>query len=269
MPRKATPKPGPSPPYPRSSPVSATPFRRPDLLTLALTHRSFVYDATGTASEAARSDPSRDNEQFEFLGDAVLGLLVAESLCRRFPASREGELTRLRASLVSRRNLGEVGLRLNIGSFLRLGRTTEENGGRSNSSIASNAVEALIAALYLDGGLEAARGFVEREILPTLEQSASSTLALSSLDHKTTLQELVQSVGLGRPRYLPLAESGPDHRRIFRVGLCLEGPGATFGQLSEAEGPTKKQAQQEAARLALAALQQHGFGAPAGDPSPA
>ena len=248
MPRKAISKPAPNqapagPSQALASRLGHT-FRQPSLLTLALTHRSFVFDssapAAGSTDAATRSDPSLDNEQFEFLGDAVLGLLVAEALCLRFPASREGELTRLRASLVSRRNLGEVGLRLDLGRSLRLGRTTEENGGRANPSLASNAVEAVIAALYLDGGLEAARGFVEREILASLDHSAPGSPPPASLDHKTTLQELVQSSGLGRPRYLPLAESGPDHRRLFRVGLSLEGNGADLGQLAEAEGPTKK-----------------------------
>ncbi len=145
-------------------------FTRPELLTLALTHRSFVYDAeaqggAGTKAAANLADPSLDNEQLEFLGDAVLGLLAAEALCRRFPASREGELTRLRASVVSRRHLGQVGTELGLGGWLRLGRTAEQNHGRSNAALFANAVEALIAALFLDGGLEAARRFVEEKVL--------------------------------------------------------------------------------------------------------
>ena len=138
-------------------------FADPALLQLALTHRSLAYEARGGGEE--KNAPGTDNEQLEFMGDAVLGLLVAEALCQHFPASREGELTRLRATLVSRRHLGEVGARLNLGRWLRLGHTAEKNEGRKNTALFANAVEALIAALYLDGGLEAARLFVTREVL--------------------------------------------------------------------------------------------------------
>jgi ribonuclease-3 len=237
-------------------------FARPDLLLLALTHRSFVYDtggATSDADKAARSNPALDNEQLEFMGDAALGLLVAESLCRRFPASREGDLTRMRAALVSRKHLGEVGTRLELGRWLRLGPTTEEAGGRENAGLVSNATEAIIAALYLDGGLEAARQFIEREILGLIDlDAAAESFPASSRDHKTALQELTQARGLGRPHYIPLAESGPAHRRTFHMQVALLGPGADLGPLSEAEGPTKKQAQQEAARLAVARLAELG-----------
>ena len=121
-------------------------------------------------------------------------------------------------------------------------------------------MEAVIAALYLDGGLGAARQFIEREILPSIELSASSDEAFpaSSRDHKTALQELTQSQGLGRPQYIPLAESGPAHRRTFHMQVTLTDAGAELGPLSEAEGPTKKQAQQEAARLALDRLAELG-----------
>jgi ribonuclease-3 len=240
-------------------------FVRPELLTLALTHRSFVFD--GPRPEGADpGHPSQDNEQLEFLGDAVLGLLVAESLCKRFPASREGELTQLRAGLVSRRNLGLVGTRLDLGRWLRLGPTTDQAGGRKNAALVSNAVEAVIAALYLDGkpgkeavgDLAAARTFVEREVMAGLTASpdGSTTLSNSTRDYKTALQELVQAEGLGRVVYEPLAESGPAHQRMFRFAVHLEGSGAQLGTLAEAEGSTKKQAQQEAAQTALRLLEQ-------------
>ena len=226
-------------------------FVRPELLTQALTHRSFVYDIPGSKQGADQADPSRDNEQLEFLGDAVLGLVVAEALCRRFPGSREGELTRLRANLVSRRYLSEVGMRLELGRWLRLGPTTEAGGGRSSAGLASNAMEAVLAALYLDGGLEAARMFVEREVLA---KDAEEIEAGAKRDAKTILQEAAQAQNLGRPLYVEAGESGPAHRRVFRVEVRLEGPGAAFGILGEAEGSSKKQAQQEAAQLALAKL---------------
>ncbi len=238
-------------------------FARPELLTLAVTHRSFVYES-GQA-DANVADPSRDNEQLEFLGDAALGLIAAEALCRRFPASREGELTQLRANVVSRRHLGAVGARLDLGRWLRLGETAERNQGRQNVALFANAVEALIAALYLDGGLETARTFVERVVLadalPELERSIAGGEAMPGGhfsgavgDHKSALQELVQAEGLGRPKYILLAESGPDHRRVFRIEVRLDGTGSEMGALAEAEGSTKKQAQQEAARIAVGKL---------------
>jgi ribonuclease-3 len=235
-------------------------FERQELLTLALTHRSYVYDAGngggadgGDASEL--SDPSRDNEQLEFVGDAVLGLLVAESLCRRFPGSREGELTRMRASVVSRKHLGEVGKRLGVGRWLRLGRTLEENSGRSNVALFSNAVEAMIAALYVDGGLEVARRFVETEVvgeaMPRLEKSLAEGEKFSGAvgDHKSALQEFLQAEGIGQPQYRLVKESGPAHRLVFHVEV-------TVGDetLAEAEGTSKKVAQQEAARIAFGRL---------------
>jgi ribonuclease-3 len=251
-------------------------FWKPELLTLALTHRSFVYD--GGAAEMGETavdpgdlaDPSHDNEQLEFMGDAALGLLVAEALCQHFPASREGELTQLRATLVSRKHLGEVGTRLELGRWLRLGHTAEKNDGRKNAALFANAMEALIAALYLDGGLETARSFVEREILagalPGLERSISDGAAGGAGfsgavgDHKSSLQELVQAKGLGRPKYVLVKETGPDHRRVFRVEVWLDGTGSDLGALAEAEGPTKKRAQQEAARLAVTKLLERGGG---------
>jgi ribonuclease-3 len=237
-------------------------FARPELLTLALTHRSFVYDSSRDPhhDEAAGelADPARDNEQLEFVGDAALGLLAAEGLCRLFPGSREGDLTRLRASVVSRKYLGEVGARLQLGRWLRLGATAEKNDGRRSAALFANAMEALIAALYLDGGLEVARRFVDSEILrpalPELERLlASDGLNGAVGDHKSALQELLQADGLGHPEYRLLSETGPAHKRVFRVEVRLAGPaaGSFPDALSEAEGPSKKQAQQEAARLAL------------------
>jgi ribonuclease-3 len=230
-------------------------FVRPELLTLALTHRSFVYDSGLSAGDAA--DPSQDNEQLEFVGDAVLGLLAAEALANRFPSLREGELTRLRASVVSRKHLGQVGTRLGLGRWLRLGHTAEKNQGRSNAALSANAIEALIAAIYLDGGLEPARRFVEDEVLvgalpPNVTAlSAGGAFSGSVGDHKSALQEMLQAQGRGRPAYTVLAESGPDHRREFRVEVRL---GETH--LAEATSTTKKQAQQEAARLAVELLRQ-------------
>ncbi len=237
-------------------------FRRPELLTLALTHRSYVYDQAVSDQTDDRADPSHDNEQLEFMGDAALGLLAAEALCRRFPASREGELTRLRASVVSRSHLGKVGTRLGLGRWLRLGHTAERNAGRTNAALFANAMEAMIAALYLDGGIEVARRFVEDQVLdgalPEMEDSLGrgERFSASVGDHKSELQELLQATGRGRPQYRLVGETGPEHKRIFRVEVRLEGGDCQPGVLAEADGSTKKQAQQEAARLAVQQLRQ-------------
>ena len=231
-------------------------FKRPDLLTLALTHRSLAYET----SPETLFNPATDNEQLEFVGDAVLGLAVAESLYRRFPDAREGELTRLRASLVSRRHLGAVAQHIDLGAMLRLGRGEEQSGGRQKPALLANALEAVIAALYLDGGLEVARTFIERHIivpsLPNLQGalSAGDTFSGAIGDHKSALQEHLQATGAGQPQYVLTAQSGPDHQKLFRVEVRIpDGLGGSRA-LAESEGSTKKQAQQQAARIAFERL---------------
>lgn len=229
-------------------------FERPDLLERALTHRSLAYETNSD------TDPNADNEQLEFLGDAVLGLAVAESLFRRFPDSREGELTRLRASLVSRRHLGEVASRIDLGALLRLGRGEEQSGGRRKPALLANAIEAVIAALYLDGGVEAARAFIEQHIiepsLPDLHSALEngSTFSGAIGDHKSALQEHLQATGHGQPKYVLTEESGPDHQKRFRVEVRIDDKQGGTLALAESEGSTKKQAQQDAARIAFQRL---------------
>lgn len=231
-------------------------FQRPDLLTWALTHRSLAYETNPETSP----DPHSDNEQLEFLGDAVLGLAVAESLFRRFPGSREGELTRLRASLVSRRHLGEVATRIDLGDLLRLGRGEEQSGGRQKPALLANAIEAVIAALYLDGGLDAACAFIEKHIIEpavpelNLALKAGDTFSGAIGDHKSALQEHLQATGAGQPQYVLTAQSGPDHQKRFRVEVRIEDSEGASIALAESEGSTKKQAQQEAARIAIERL---------------
>jgi ribonuclease III len=246
----------------RSQPNDAPPtlfdhiFQRPDLLTWALTHRSLAYET----NPDTLPDPAADNEQLEFVGDAVLGLAVAESLFRRFPASREGELTRLRASLVSRRHLGEVAARIDLGSLLRLGRGEEQSGGRKKPALLANAIEAVIAALYLDGGLAAARAFIEKHIiepaLPDLHLALDGSKTFSGAigDHKSALQEHLQATGAGQPQYVLTDQSGPDHQKRFRVEVRVDDKSGGSRALAESEGSTKKQAQQAAARLAFERL---------------
>ena len=250
---------------PRASPPAISPlpsfagalghtFRDPALLRWALTHRSLAFEKDPQGS----SKPSADNEQLEFVGDAVVGLVVAESLFRHFPDCREGELTRLRASLVSRQHLAEVAATLDLGAALLLGRGEEGSGGRRKPALLSNALEAVVAALYLDGGLEPARAFIERTVIaPALPDLRAALQAGGKFngslggDHKSALQEYMQSSGAGQPLYVLTAQSGPDHSKIFRVEVRLQEPGGNLRPLAESEGASKKQAQQQAARLAL------------------
>ena len=231
-------------------------FKNLALLTLALTHSSLAYENNPDGAH----DPGSDNEQLEFIGDAVLGMLVAEALFHHFPASGEGELTRLRASLVSRRHLGEVAARIDLGSLLLLGRGEEQSGGRRKPALLANAIEAVIAALYLDGGLDAARDFIEKHIiqpaLPELHLALQGGATFSGAigDHKSALQEYLQASGAGQPHYVLTAQSGPDHQKRFEIEVRVDDPEGGSTALAQAEGATKKQAQQEAARIAFERL---------------
>jgi ribonuclease-3 len=235
------------------------------LLGRALTHRSLAFES----GAQCHAGTDADNEQLEFVGDAVLGLVVAESMYRRFPDSREGELTRLRASIVSRRHLGEMAARLDLGSLLRLGKGEERTGGRSKPALLSNALEAVIAAIYLDGGLQAAADFIERNVLgPALPElnlavqhelpgphpASSGTFSGAVGDFKSALQEHLQAIGAGQPEYVLESESGPDHRKHFCVEVRAENAEGISTVLARAEGSTKKAAQQEAARIAFTHL---------------
>ncbi len=229
-------------------------FARPELLELALTHRSFAYESRGVDERTATAVPGADNEQLEFLGDAVLGLVVAGSLFRNFPECSEGELTRLRASLVSRKRMAEVGAELGLGEFLLLGRSAEQVGGRKKPALLANAAEAVIAAVYLDGGLGAAELLIERAVVEPemagLRQALAGSAGGALRDHKTLLQERVQATGAGRLRYIDAGQTGPAHLRQFSVEATLEGEEGTR-VLATAEGGSKKEAQQRAAELAL------------------
>ena len=231
-------------------------FKDPSLLTLALTHSSLAYE---NHPEGTR-EPGSDNEQLEFIGDAVLGLVVAEALYRRFPASREGDLTRLRASLVNSRNLAQVAMRIGLGPMLRLGRGEEHSGGQRKPALLANGLEAVIAAMYLDGGLAPARDFIHRHILDPADAELvgvlDSTEPFSGAvgDYKSALQERLQAEGAGQPKYVMTDQSGPDHKKRFRIEVRVGDGAGGFITLADAEGTTKKLAQQEAARRALASI---------------
>jgi ribonuclease-3 len=234
-------------------------FCRPDLLTRALTHRSLAYEQKLKDPDSAASldaDRGSDNEQLEFLGDAVIGFLAADDLCRRYPDLDEGHLTRLRAELVSRKHLGEVAARLNLGAFMLLGRGEERSGGRKKNALLANCIEAVVAALYLDAGIEHTRSFVVREVIaPSVETLRAQMLGGSSIgDHKSALQELLQAQKLGQPEYLVKAESGPDHRKRFLVEVFVTKSGTKSKVLARGLGNTKKRAEQEAARRAISRL---------------
>ena len=208
-------------------------FRDAELLTNALTHSSYANENRGRSCES--------NERLEFLGDSVLGLVVADALYRRFPGLPEGRMTRLRAQLVCEESLHHVAAQLGLGEYIRLGRGEEHTGGRNRTSILADAVEALIAAMYLDGGMEVARGFIERYILTALDGEMPAVG-----DCKTELQELVQRKSGNVLTYELLGESGPDHDKTFTSKVSLNGR-----PIGSGSGRTKKEAEQAAARAAL------------------
>jgi ribonuclease-3 len=206
------------------------------LLDRALTHASLANESL---------DPDVvDNEPLEFLGDAVLGMVVTDLLHRRDPDGPEGGKSRRRAQLVSTVNLSRHAAAVGIPGLLRLGRGEEKTGGREKTALWANAFEALVAALYLDGGFEAAQRFVAREFGRELDEGARLLE-----DPKSALQERLQAVGRPLPAYTVVAEAGPSHRRRFRVECRLDDGTVTIG-----EDYSKKAAQQTAARLALARL---------------
>jgi ribonuclease-3 len=231
-------------------------FARPELLRRALTHRSLAYEKR-LAEPGAADDPSTDNEQLEFLGDAVLGFLAAEELCRRYPELHEGELTRLRSELVSRKHLAQVAARLDLGAHMLMGRGEERSGGRKKSALLANCIEAVMAALYLDGGIETARSFVVREIVEPSAKALRDQMRGGGgiADHKSALQEMLQARNHSQPEYVVKAESGPDHRKRFLVEVFARDSGGAQGKaLARGVGGTKKKAEQEAARRAIARL---------------
>ena len=228
-------------------------------------HRAMIEQAVTHSSQAREQESQRagdnkykvsDNEQLEFLGDAVLSLVTSEELFRRFPQFREGELSKLRAHLVSERHLIQVAQRLELGHYLRLGRGEEKSGGRSKTALLVDALEAILAAIYLDGGFETARGFVLRNIVePELEHMASRGETLPVTDFKSALQEALQSLGLTQPAYVLVEETGPEHSKTFTVEARLNMKSGKNSELvGRAQGSTKKNAEQDAARQLLTSL---------------
>lgn len=228
-------------------------FAHAEMLERALTHSSHAHEeakATGTEGVTERLD----NEQFEFLGDAVLGLVTSQLLFERFPTFHEGQLSKLKAHLVSAEHLVSVATRLGLGQYLRLGRGEERSGGRTKGTLLSDALEAVIAAMYLDAGLEKTRQFIIRHILTSeLETiTAEGESEFSLADYKSALQELLQSSGRQQPVYATVKEEGPDHRKTFTVEARVFVQGQSKPEfVARAEGGTKKKAEQLAAKQAL------------------
>ncbi len=224
-------------------------FARPELLERALTHSSMAHE------HGAASPVREDNETLEFLGDAVVGMVAAESVYRRYSELSEGALTRLRGALVSRRHLAEVAGRLNLGNYLLLGHGEERSGGRTKTALLANAMEAVIGALYLDAGLEAARRLIESRVIAPLVTSLREQLHADGGmgDFKSALQELLQARKQGQPEYRTTGETGPDHHKRFFVEVRVNNEA-----LAEGEGRTRKHAEQDAAQRAIEKLRSAG-----------
>ena len=211
-------------------------FKNISLLQNALTHSSYANERWHNSLLS--------NERLEFLGDSILGMLVAEYLFRNFPDRPEGELTRMRADMVCEKTLAGVAEKIHLGNHLLLGHGEEQGGGRTRESILADAVESVIAACFLDGGLEASLHIVKTFILVEVPVSQ-----LHNMDYKTKLQELVQQKKNQVLTYQLLAETGPDHDKHFEVAVALNGT-----EVGRGDGRSKKRAEQEAARLAIAKL---------------
>jgi len=239
-------------------------FSDPELLNRALTHSSLANESRNCAT------PVTDNEQLEFLGDSVLGFLISEALVRRYPAQSEGELSRQKAHLVSAAHLHGVARQLDLGSHLELGRSEEMSGGRAKKTLLVDALEAVIAAIYLDAGLEPARQFVHAFVLDaplSSDVEAGTDIQPAITNFKSALQELAQSRGLPQPRYAIVRERGPEHSKVFTVEVRV-----SKEWTGQAEGRTKKIAAQRAARGVydrLRAVATEEALASSGPPSPA
>ena len=208
-------------------------FRNITLLQNALAHSSYANERWHNSLMS--------NERLEFLGDSILGMLVADHLYRNFPDRPEGELTRMRADMVCERALAQIAQRIGLGEHLLLGKGEEQSGGRSRDSILADAVESVIAACYLDGGMDAAKQFVQKFVLEQM-----SIASVNNKDYKTALQERVQQKRNQVLAYALVGESGPDHDKHFEVELTLNGE-----VIGRGVGSSKKRAEQDAARVAL------------------
>jgi len=214
-------------------------FKNQALLSQALTHRSFVNEH--------EEEKFRNNESLEFLGDAVLGFVISSRIFQHYPELTEGELSKIKAYLVSAANLVRFAEGIHLGDFIRLSRGEEKTGGRTKRAIVVDAYEAIVGAMYLDGGVEVVSSFVGRQIEEFLNGLDFKELTYG--DFKSALQEHLHNLGRPEPVYRVVDEIGPDHRKTFVVQVIIRGE-----VVAESTGKTKKEAQQSAARLALESL---------------
>jgi ribonuclease-3 len=225
-------------------------FSKTALLERALTHSSVLPEMRAPrGGPSATSDPSdaRNNEQLEFLGDAVLELIASEYLLATFPEWSEGQLSKSRSRIVNAGALEAAARRLGLGEHLRLGRGEEKTGGRAKPALLADAFEAVVGAIYLDGGLAAAREMLRHSLLEHTVEEGGEGIAES--DHKSALQEFLQGRGESPAEYRLACQSGPDHQRVFEVEVWVKGE-----CLASGAGSTKKDAEQRAARIALERL---------------
>ena len=227
-------------------------FRKPELLDRALTHSSAIPELRlahfeEAADKGALRDEPQDNEQLEFLGDAVLDMLASEHLLETFPEWSEGQLSKSRARIVNASALEMAARRLRLGEHLRLGRGEEKTAGREKPALLANAFEAVVAAIYLDAGLEAVREMLRRTLFDSALEERGESLA--EADRKSALQEYLQGRGQAPAEYRLVGESGPDHQKQFQVEVWMNG-----SRLADGAGMTKKEAEQQAASRALERL---------------
>lgn len=214
-------------------------FANAELLSRALTHKSYANER--------REGASTNNERLEFLGDTVLGFVIGEMIFRSFPNLQEGALSKIKAHLVSAATLSEKARALGIGRFLRMGAGEARSGGAEKLSLLADGFEAIVAAIYLDGGLSAAEAFARRVFGPDV--MGIDVGDLSFHDYKTALQEAAQGLGLPLPEYRIVDEYGPDHEKTFVVEVCWDGASFAYGR-----GASKREAQRKAAKDALKKL---------------
>jgi ribonuclease-3 len=215
-------------------------FRNRDLLRQAITHKSYAHEA--------EEEDSFHNESMEFLGDAVLGFLVTDLIYKTFPSMNEGRLSKIRAYLVSSASLSVLAKRIDLPQDLRLGKGEEKTGGRKKTALSANAFEAVVAAIYLDSGIDAVRSFLDPLYAPIIAEIRAGRAIVE--DPKTTLQEFLQARNMPPAQYVVTAETGPEHRKIFHVDLMIGDR-----KMATASGTTKKKAEIQTAEIALRQIQ--------------
>lgn len=230
-------------------------FRNTELLKQALTHSSYAREHESLEADNGNNHPTKDNEQLEFLGDTVLGFVTSQALFERYPEFREGQLSKLRAYLVSEKHLIRAAKHLHLGRYLRLGRGEEKSGGRNKIALQVDALEAFLAALYLDSSIDRVREFILEVIIePEIKRLKKHTVdGFPVTDYKSALQETAHSMSRPQPSYVLVSEQGPEHQKTFTIEARVSSQGAhgKIEYIGRGQGPTKKAAEQDAARQAI------------------